>query len=553
MNLSVLLMPLVGIEPVAFLAKLANPLLLLGHLLLYVGILKFIGKRAWPRPLVGFYACFLLAYYYCIYGVNTISGRAVVVSGALAVVCWAAVGQLLVRPERTFLASARVTAAALGAEGAFMAVRCVATLVRPPIPSYTAQDPTQIAGFLVPITTNMLWTFGLILMVNQRLNEQLDAERIALRESEATYRSILDASPDDITISSMDGRILMVSPGANEMFGYPPGAEVGMGLLDFIVPEDRQLALERLRRATPEAPHRTTEYRGLRRDGKVFDIEVNSGLIRNPRGEPGKRVFIIRDISERRQAEADRASLAQRNQQLRKAESLGRMAGAVAHLFNNHLQAVTGNLDLLAGSMDGQARERWIAGARQALEKATRVSRLMLVYLGQIADDQEPCRLTELCRGALPDLLDRAPGNAAIHSNFPAPGPVIRAAAPLVRDILGNLVTNAWEALGGAPGSIHLVLSTCPAEAIPAAHRFPVGWQPKAPKYACLSVADTGGGIPEADLEKVFEPFYTTRFTGRGLGLPVVLGIAQAHGGAVVVAGAPGGGTVFQVYFPEQG
>ena len=85
------------------------------------------------------------------------------------------------------------------------------------------------------------------------------------------------------------------------------------------------------------------------------------------------------------------------------------------------------------------------------------------------------------------------------------------------------------------------------------AHRFPVDWQPPGGVYASLAVADAGSGISAADLEKVFDPFFSTRFTGRGLGLPVVLGFVQAHGGAVSVASRPGQGSVFSVHFPVLG
>ena len=113
-----------------------------------------------------------------------------------------------------------------------------------------------------------------------------------------------------------------------------------------------------------------------------------------------------------------------------------------------------------------------------------------------------------------------------------------------------NLVTNAGESIGTAGGGVRLSLSNCPAVELPTDHRFPIGWRPQGPDYACLEIADTGAGIASVDIEKLFDPFFSTKFTGRGLGLPVVLGLVQAHGGALTVSSQQGQGSVFRVYLP---
>jgi diguanylate cyclase (GGDEF)-like protein/PAS domain S-box-containing protein len=127
----------------------------------------------------------------------------------------------------------------------------------------------------------------------------------AMRESEELYRSILNASPDDITITDMQGRILMISPAARKMFGYEPEYEayVGTQLIDYIVPADRERAKANIVRMCTGDHTGTNEYHGVRKDGCVFDIEVNSGLIQGADHQPAKMVFIVRDITERKQAE----------------------------------------------------------------------------------------------------------------------------------------------------------------------------------------------------------------------------------------------------------
>lgn len=126
-----------------------------------------------------------------------------------------------------------------------------------------------------------------------------------LRESETLYRSILNASPDDITIADLEGRVLMVSPNAVPMFGFTSADQgVGLRVTDFLVPEDRARAMSRVALLFQGIPSGPSEYRALRRDGSTFDIEVNSALIRDEQGRPVKLVVIARDITARKQTEA---------------------------------------------------------------------------------------------------------------------------------------------------------------------------------------------------------------------------------------------------------
>jgi two-component system cell cycle sensor histidine kinase/response regulator CckA len=118
--------------------------------------------------------------------------------------------------------------------------------------------------------------------------------------------------------------------------------------------------------------------------------------------------------------------------------------------------------------------------------------------------------------------------------------------------VVTNLITNAWEAVGDLHTPIHLTVKTVSASAISTVHRFAIGWQPRDQDYACLEVTDAGCGVEEQEIEKIFDPFFTTKFTGRGLGLPVVLGILHAHSGGLVVESNRGhqSGSTFRVYLP---
>ncbi len=239
------------------------------------------------------------------------------------------------------------------------------------------------------------------------------------------------------------------------------------------------------------------------------------------------------------------------NRQLQKAESLGRMAGAIAHHFNNMLGAVIGNLDLAIMDLPpGSDAVESLTEAINASHRAAEVSSLMLTYLGQTPGKQEPRDLSETCHLGLSMLRAVIPNQVIVDPELPSPGPTIRANTNQMHQVLTNLVTNAWESIGDNRGTIRLTIKTVSPVEIPASHRFPIDWQPQSIPYACMEVTDTGCGIADKDIEKIFDPFFTTKFTGRGMGLAVILGIVRAHDGAVSVESEPGRGSVLRVFLP---
>lgn len=252
-----------------------------------------------------------------------------------------------------------------------------------------------------------------------------------------------------------------------------------------------------------------------------------------------------------RESEASRQALERQVQAAQKAESLSVMAGGIAHLFNNLLQVVTANLaEVREHGLVSNAVDEVLGDAIDAARRAADVSKLLRTYLGQSSGAHEPRNLAELCRGGLPALRAALPLGVTLEAALPAAGPTVQTSASEVRHLLESLVTNAAEALGQAGGSIRLSVTTLAAAAIPETNRFPADWKPEASEYARLVVSDQGCGIPAAELEKIFDPFFTTKFVGRGLGLPSVLGVVRAHGGAITVQSAPGMGSRFELYLP---
>jgi len=384
----------------------------------------------------------------------------------------------------------------------------------------------------------------------------LKQSEAALKESETKYRTVADFTYDWETWRLPDDTYRYVSPSCERITGYT--AEEFLADPELILrithPEDKTKFLEHYLKTELEVKkqHLSLDYRILTRSGETRWINhMCAAVYDEDRKWLGRRES-NRDTTESRQAEKEKARLEKVNRQLKKSASLGRMAGAIAHLFNNKLHVVMGHLELTKESLTRADTSTYnLEAAMLAAGQAAEVSRMMLTYLGQVTGKQEPLDLSEMCRKCLNTLRTNMPKSVALETDMPSPGPAVKANAKQIQQVLTNLVTNAWESTeGNRPGVIQLATRTVSPADIPIGRCFPINWQPEDCAYACLEVRDNGCGITEEDLDEVFSPFFTTKFTGRGLGLPMVLGLVQAHGGVVTVESERGKGSIFRVFLP---
>ena len=397
-------------------------------------------------------------------------------------------------------------------------------------------------------------------------NEELHRTQVELDLSRARYFDLYDLAPVGYCALSAKGLIKEANLTAASLLGVARSALVKQPISRFIVKEDQDgyyLLIHRLvgndaaprRGAAPpplnESPEpRATELRMKKSDGTVFWVSLKVTAVHDDRHNFEFRL-VLSDISERKQAEARQIELEAQTRKIEKAESLQRMAGAIAHLFNNQLSVILGNLEMTISDTQGDALpHQYVVNAMRAVRRSSEVSGLLLTYLGQSPSRLEPLDLSVFCRDNLPGIQAELPAAIALETDFLSPGPIVLANANQVQQVLTNLITNGWEAIGDNAGRISVATRTVPTADIPRVHIAPTDWQTSAETFACLEVTDSGCGMTEEEMDRSFDPFFSTKLTGRGLGLAVVTGLAKAWNGMIGVASTVGQGSTLQVFLP---
>jgi two-component system cell cycle sensor histidine kinase/response regulator CckA len=373
-----------------------------------------------------------------------------------------------------------------------------------------------------------------------------------LRKSEIRFRSYFDLPLQGVAITSPEKVWIEVNGRLCSILGYSRDELLHMSWAEMTHPDDLPADVEQFKRLLAgQIEQYQMEKRFIRKDGNVIWVNLAEGCVRKPDCSVDYVVAVLQDITEQKRLEAERVQLEWQNRQLQKADSLSRMSGAIAHIFNNKLQIVQGYLEMVLRELpQDDLRAVKLARAMDASIKASEVSANLLSFVGQIRGKIEVIDLAEVCRMSLPILQAGKPENVILEADLPSPGPGIIGDAKQIQQILTNLVINAWESISAAAGTVRLSVRTVPATDIPESCRHPLKWQARERNYACLEVTDSGCGIGEQEMENLFDPFYSTKFLGRGLGLSVVLGIVKTHAAVITVESRMSGGSVFKVFFP---
>ena len=373
-------------------------------------------------------------------------------------------------------------------------------------------------------------------------NAELQAQAEALRDSDYRLRAILATCPECVKVLDADGSVLEMNPAGLRMIEADSFLEVErLCLFPLIVEEDRE-HFRTLMGKVFAGTSGVLEFEIVGLKGGRHHLETHASPLRDATGKVTALIGITRDITERKRIE-------EQLRQARNLEAIGQLAGGVAHDFNNILSAIIGNADLaLANLAAGHAVIENLEAIGHASNRARDLVRQILTFSRRQAAVRSVVALGPLVEEAASLLRATLPAGVDLVRTIAGDAPNVLADPTQIHQILFNLCTNAWHALGNQPGCIEICLSAVTFGSDDPDK--PVALRPG--PSACLAVRDTGSGMDAQTLEHIFEPFFTTKPPGEGtgLGLSVVHGIAQSHDGAVAVTSKPGAGTTFRLYFP---
>ena len=373
----------------------------------------------------------------------------------------------------------------------------------------------------------------------------------ALADSEALFRSLVENAIDVVAVLDHAGRFLYVSPSVERTLGYKPDELKGRVSLDLVAEQDKPLIASKFAAGVknPGVSY-SAECTMLDREGKPHMLEARGSSV--VLGATVHAVLSLRDITSERRATEDQQRLQGQLVHAQKLEAYGTLASGIAHDFNNLLTPILGGAELGQGLVPAGTPERELF---ERIEDSARRARALvqrMVLLGKSsAGERKTIDLTELVRDAIELLRASLPRDVQLVSSLADSKLRVVGDEVQIQQALLNLATNAAHAMRHKPGQLTVRLDALAPSAV-ARQKHPIL---KSGAWAHLEVIDTGEGMDEATARRAFEPFFSTQAArevggGAGLGLSVVHGVINGHGGVIDLSSARGKGTRVDVYLP---
>ena len=406
----------------------------------------------------------------------------------------------------------------------------------------------------VEITNHLFELEGksVILSVARDITERKQAEKILAEQADFNLR-VFNSSEANLAVVDQDGVILGINESwrsfARDNLGKAESTW-GVGANYFVDYDEKWGDVEQAQAAfigvrkvqSGELPYFNIEYTCHGNEKRWFLLNVLPLI-----GNKGSVLVSHTNITKRKIAEDDKLELERQLQHSQKLESLGVLSGGIAHDFNNILAIIMGYCSLT--KLNYEMAEKNIPIIESAAERAAGLCRQMLAYAGKAQLTKTKINIVEKMDDIVNMLKATLPRNVAIKADFPAEIPIVEGDVSQLGQVVMNLIINASEAIGAEQGDVIVSLTkirVIAGKTYEDYHGKPI----PTGEYVCLEVTDNGCGMDEATKWRIFEPFYTTKFTGRGLGMSAVLGIINSHNGALQLFSQPGQGTTFKVYLP---
>ncbi len=375
-----------------------------------------------------------------------------------------------------------------------------------------------------------------------------------LRTIESNFQALIEQSPLANSVYSTDGELSYVNPAFEKMMRANPTTRKtlsrGYNIFKDKLLEDADV-MTLVEEGFQEGPIEIPMFcYGDEASADPLWLKAVVFPLRDERAETSEVVVVYEDVSAEKKAEEERAELDAQILQSQKLEGLGVMARGLAHDFNNLLTPVQGNADLVARGLPQNSRlQSYVRSIVQASKRAADLCNQLMAYAGSGVQTKLPTDVSQEVAD-LHELFRSSISKKTVLTESLSPGlPLIMSDQTQLRQIILNLLINASEALQGESGEVTLKTGRATLTEDEVQKLLPTVDRP-AGEYVYIEVSDTGVGMNEETKQNLFNPFFSTKFTGRGLGMSAVLGIVQNHSGGIYVESELGKGTTFKVFFP---
>jgi PAS domain S-box-containing protein len=364
-----------------------------------------------------------------------------------------------------------------------------------------------------------------------------------VKKSEREYADLYEQSPDMYHTVNCIGIIVSCNLKESQVLGIPKSEIIGQPALELYPPDQHDRLRANLKRIFEQGQElQGVEERLQRRDGSLIDVSVSSSIVRDAEGRPSLARIVLRDITEKKKMEAKLL-------QVQKIDSIGNLAGGIAHDFNNILTAILGSASIMKRKVKDDPRWlKYVDLIETTSRRGAAITRQLLTFARKANPHVHPVDVNQVIEQTIRLFEATTPRTVHVKTALCADAVVVNADEGQLQQAVLNLCLNARDAM---PNGGILVITSRPVTVDPdRAKQFP---EEAAGEYVMISVADSGVGIPQETLGRIYEPFFTTKEQGKGtgLGLSVVYGVIRSHNGHITVNSEVNSGTIFTIYLPR--